>query len=148
MIESHVANLSFTSDWQSILDINREIDLPAAFWGPVTTGITHGTDRVGRDDTFEVSIFYLDQTATDRSRDERDAAHARMDAIARLCWLKFVELYIDNTTKVQGVTMDLAQASPRFLPIYDEVGMHLTGVRMEVTLAVVGYDECLTNYFT
>lgn len=148
VVTSHVAGLSFTSDWQSMLDTERQPNFPASFWGPVTTAVVHGPNLVGRSDTFDISIFYLDQTATDRSRNERDAAHARMDAIARQCWLRFHELYILNTTKVQGVTLDLGDSLPRFLPVYDTVGQHLTGVRMEVTLTVVGYDECLTNYFT
>ena len=148
MITSHIAGLSFTSEWQVILDTQREVNFPGAFWGPVTTGITHGIGMAGRHDTFEIGVFFLDQTATDRTPTERDQAHARMDAIARQCWLRFHELYILNTATIQGVTVDLQPATPRFLPIYDDVGRHLTGVRMEVLLSVEGYDECLTNYFT
>ena len=147
IITSHIAGVSFLSMWTPPLDDESVQDFPAAWWGPLKTGAVHNENRVGRFDTFYVDVMFLDQTASDRPQVERDQAHSKMDAIARQCWLRFSELYIDNSTTFDGVTLDLQVASPTFDPVYDDGPKHLTGVRMTVTLMAEGYDECLTNYF-
>ena len=148
IITTHKANVSFLSMWTPPLDDESVQDFPAAWWGPLTTSIEHNSNRVGRTDTFSVDVMFLDQTASDRPQTERDQAHAKMDAIARQCWLKFMDLYVDNSNTYDGVMLDLKVSTPTFQPIYDDGPKHLTGVRMTVTLSCEGYDECLDNYFS
>jgi len=149
IITSHVADVSFLSMWTPMLDDESVQDFPAAWWGPLTTTIVPNANRVGRSDVFNVDVMFLDQTATDRPQSERDGAHARMDAIARQCWLRFVELYVDATNTYDGVALDVSPtAQPTFQPVYDDGPKHLTGVRMTVTIDVLAFDNCMDTYFT
>lgn len=148
IVESHVAGVAFISVWTAFLDDQQEVRYPAAIWRPVTTGAAT-TDAHTVQDTFAVSLLFVDQTATDRTATARDKAHDRMDAIARQCWYRFHDLYITNTGVVDGTTLDfVADATPLFTPAYDATDKHLTGVTMEVTLRATPRAICLDDYFT
>lgn len=148
IVTSHVAGVAFTSIWTAFLDDKQELRYPAAIWRPVTTG-TVTTEALSLQDTFAVSILFVDQTATDRTPTARDRAHDRMDAIARQCWYRFHELYIAAESTVDGTVLDFVQdASPLFSPAYDATDKHLTGVTMEVTLRANPRGYCLDNYFS
>ena len=150
VVTSHVAGLSWLSVWQPVLDESAECSdtFPACWWGPLSGAVTPVGDSLAPVDTFNIDVLFLDQTATDRSQDERDNAHSRMDAIARQCWRKFQSLYIFSDNTFDGVLLDFQQdAVATFQPVYDEGAKMTTGVRMTVTLKAVSVDTCMDDYF-
>ena len=96
-----------------------------------------------------LDALFVDQTEGDRSQQERDNAHARMDAIARQCWRKFQGLYIFDSNTFDDVLLDFQQdAVATFQPVYDDGPKMTTGVRLTVTLNAVSVDTCMDEYFT
>lgn len=147
IVESHRADVAFVSIWAMPLDDKEGTHYPACVWRPLTTG-TVTTEAHAIQDTFTVSMAFVDQTATDRGPDERDRAHDRMDAIARQCWYRFHELYVTSTGTVDGQTLDFTtDAAPTFTPVYDDGVHHLTGVTLQMTLTSNAPSYCLTSYF-
>lgn len=147
IVEAHVSDVAFVSIWNPALDDPENLDFPACIWRPNSGSMTI-TDAHSFQDVFNLSMSFVDQTASDRSQDERDRAHDRMDAVARQCWQKFATDYVVGTGVVQGVTFDFQQdAVPTFTPVYDEGPKQLTGVVLEVTLTSNAPSYCLTDYF-
>jgi hypothetical protein len=150
VVLSHVAGLSWLSVWQPVLDESAECSdtFPACWWGPLSGAVTPVGDSLAPVDTFNIDALFVDQTATARSQDERDAAHSRMDAIARQCWRRFQDLYLSDITTFDGVTLDFQQdAVASFQPVFDDGPKMTTGVRMTVTLNAVSLDTCMDQYF-
>lgn len=147
IIESHRAGVAFISVWSWPLDDKQEVKYPAALWKAITTTDTV-TQAHGFQDLFEINIAFVDQTASDRTADERDSAHDRMEAIAKTCWRKFASMYILSSGSFQGYTFDFAQDPvARFSPMWDTTGAHTTGVSLNVTLRNQGPAICLDDYF-
>lgn len=120
---------------------------PACWWGALSGTVSDG-QGIAPDDTFNIDALFVDQTAGDRSQDERDAAHARMDAVARQVWRKFSNLYLDNEGMFDGELLDIALGSaPTLSPVWDEGGSQMTGVRLTVTLTAVSVETCMDEYF-
>lgn len=147
IVTSHKSQMAFLSIWTAPLDDSIESALPVCIWHPLTTSCTMQDQYI--QDNFAVAMEFLEQTDPDRSTDERDGAHSSMDAVARQCFYRFADLYINDTGTVIGQTLDFTTtASPTFSPVYDDGPHHLTGVRMEVTLTANQRPYCLTDYFS
>ena len=151
VVLSHVAGLSWLSVWTNVLDESAECSdtFPACWWGPLSGAVTPVGDSLAPVDTFNIDALFVDQTEGDRSQQERDNAHARMDAIARQCWRKFQGLYIFDSNTFDDVLLDFQQdAVATFQPVYDDGPKMTTGVRLTVTLNAVSVDTCMDEYFT
>jgi len=147
IVEQHVAGLKWVSVWTNPLDEETQACFPACWWGALSGSVPDG-DGLAPTDAFNVDVAFLDQTAADRGSEERDEAHARMDAAARMVWRKFQSLYINNSTMFDGVLLDLSIGStPTLEPMWDHGVSQLTGVRLTVTLTAVSVDTCMDDYF-
>lgn len=146
LCEAHKAGISFYSSWTEALD-DGEFSYPCAVWRPPTTGVD-ATDNATLTDRFTLELWYLEQTAADRSRTERDRAYERMEAIARQCWAKFFTTYVADSGTWQGVLVDLtAEDNPSFEAVWDSGASQRTGVRMTVTLGARTNIGCVDDYF-
>lgn len=147
IVESVKGDVAFISVWSKPKDDDEALRYPAAWWQPIpTTSLLTAAHH--RQDLFTISMAFMAQTDTARTSDERDAAHAKMEAIARLCWYRFTDLYIINSTLVDGVLFDFAQdATATFTPFWDHTGKHVTGVTFSTTLRSNTPSICLDDYF-
>ena len=144
---SHKIGMSWVSVWTNPLDEETQNCFPACWWGALSGTVTDG-NGIAPNDTFNIDALFVDQTAGDRSQDERDAAHARMDAVARQCWRRFVNTYVDNEGMFEGDFLDIALGSvPTLSPVWDEGVSQMTGVRLTVTLTAVATETCMDEYF-
>jgi hypothetical protein len=147
IVVSHKIGMSWISVWTNPLDEETQSCFPACWWGPLSGTVTDG-EGIAPNDTFNIDVLFVDQTAGDRSQDERDGAHARMDAVARQCWRRFMDTYINNEGTFDGQLLDLAIGStPTLSPVWDDKGEQLTGVRLTVTLTAVSVGTCMDEYF-
>lgn len=149
IVESHVAGVSFYSVWSAIKDTESNTDFPACFWKATDTTaniIDSGAVR----DSFIIDCLFLEQTASDRSSASRDMAYHRMNAIARQCWGRFVQLYVNATGTFEGVDLDFSaeqSTDARFLRIFDSGTMQMTGCLLSVTVVSGAPTQCEDIYF-
>lgn len=139
----------FYSVWSAIKDEKAQTLFPACFWKGTDTTMTT-IDSLALRDGFIIDCLFIDQTAVDRSSDERDQAYARMNAIARQCWAKFHQLYIANSTTFQGVELDFTPdqtSQARFLRVFDSGTMQMTGCLLNVTILSGAPTRCEDIYF-
>lgn len=140
-------DVSFHLETNKILDRTAtDVVYPVACWMLPETGLVENETVL--QDTYTISMLFLDQTASDRSRDERDGTHARMEAIAKAVVRRFHSKYIKDQGSFDGHPLDLViQGSPRFQPIWDESTDMRTGVALHMTVRDVGVIECEDIYF-
>ena len=71
-----------------------------------------------------------------------------MNAIARQCWAKFHQLYINSTGTFEGVELDFSvDGNARFLRIGDVGTMQMTGCILQVTILSGAPTRCEDIYF-
>lgn len=146
---AHIADLSFSSEWNKILDQNTEVEFPVCLWlpfGPST--ITNEADALMLSHT--VTMEFLDRTRTDRPADERDAVVSKMGIIAAQCWAKFYRerVMVDDATWQGEKTHFEVTSDPVFTVVMDETGLNLSGVRLTATLKSSFDLGCVTGMFT
>lgn len=141
------AGVSFTLETNKVLDQNTtDLKYPVACWVLPTEGLAEDAQIL--QDTITVNMLFLDQTAADRLTIERDGAHARMSAIAKMVMRKFHQRYIKSAGSWQGQPVDLTMEGPAvFTPIWDDGTTQRTGVGLTVTLKSEGTIECDDTYF-
>ena len=139
--------VSFTLETNKVLDQNTtDLKYPVACWVLPTEGLAEDAQILK--DTITVNILFLDQTAGDRLTIERDGAHARMGAIAKMVMRKFHQMYIQSDGSWQGQPVDLVMEGPAvFAPIWDDGTTQRTGVGLTVTFKSEGTLECDDTYF-
>lgn len=143
IVDRHVLDFTTTSEWTTALDGTAHADTwPKCIWGPPSVILT--TAAPGRlTETFTIDALFLDFTAPDRTRDERDAVVSEMDAAARQCFLLFFQENIRTTTDLDLRLID----GPRIEAVYDRSGDACSGVRMTFTIADNGQPACVDEYF-
>lgn len=149
IVEAHIAGLSFHSVWTPVKDEQEDFRFPLCMWGASETQERTLPSYAIRP-SFVLDCMFLEQTATDRTAAERDMAHTRMDAIARQVWAKFHATYIASEGTYQGVTLDfdpLETGLTRFLPIWDDGPLQVTGVRFQTTIVSGAKEDCVDTYF-
>lgn len=149
IVESHVTHPHFYSVWSPIKSEKAETLFPACFWRGTDTTMTVLPSQVLRD-AFVIDCMFIDQTAVDRTPEERDQCYARMNAIARQCWAKFFQTYIKNTTSFQGVELDFSPedtTEAKFVRVWDIGTMQMTGCLLRVTIVSGGPTRCEDIYF-
>lgn len=149
IVESHVSGVTFYSVWTPPKDEKAATQFPACFWKGTDTTTT-ALESFALRDGFIIDCLFIEQTAVDRSSDERDEAYARMNAIARQCWSRFHQLYIAAEGVFQGVTMDFSNeksSDARFLRFGDMGTMQMTGCLLQVTIVSGAATQCEDIYF-
>jgi len=147
IVESHVTAPHFYSVWKAPKDEKAQTRFPACFWKGTDTTMAE-IDSGALRDGFVIDCMFIDQTARDRSSEERDQAYARMNAIARQCWAKFHQLYINSTGTFEGVELDFSvDGNARFLRIGDVGTMQMTGCILQVTILSGAPTRCEDIYF-
>lgn len=147
IVGSLKAKVYFTLETNKVLDQNTtDLRYPVACWVLPTEGLVQDAQIL--QDTISVNILFLDQTATDRLPIERDGAHARMSAIAKIVMRRFHQLYIQSDGEWQGQPLDLVmQGSATFTPIWDDGTVQRTGVAMSATFTSAARVDCDDSYF-
>jgi len=147
IVEAHIAGVSFHSVWTPAKDEDSATLFPTCLWGAPSTQVQTINSQALRP-SFLMDCLFMEQTASDRTNAERDAAHSKMDAIARQCWAKFYQTYIIASNSFQGVPMDFDPEgiTVTFLPIWDDRTMQMTGVRMSARI-VSGAPDICEDYF-
>lgn len=149
IVESHITHPHFYSVWSPIKSEKAETLFPACFWRGTDTTMT-ALDSGALRDGFIIDCMFIDQTAVDRTPEERDQCYARMNAIARQCWARFHQLYINATGTFQGVTMDFDEtqsSDARFSRVWDIGTMQMTGCLLRVTIVSGAPTVCEDIYF-
>lgn len=146
IVEAHKADISFYSSWNAALD-DGEFTYPCALWRPPTVNV-RSVDTVTTEDLFTVEVWYLDQTAADRTRTERDNTYERMEAAARQVWHRFFQLYVADAGTWEGVDLDfVVETDPTLTAVWDSTGSQRTGVQFTVTLSSRAAQDCVEDYF-
>lgn len=142
---SYKASVSFHHDTNQVLDRDAQLSWPAAFW-TLPTAVLSPYASVYQDG-YKFHILFADQTASDRSPIEMMRAHARMEAIAKHCFLRFSDRYITDSTEFEGVLVDLELiGTPTFTPEWDQSGTMYTGVVLSCQVKATQV-ECVDTYF-
>ena len=145
VVTSYVSDVSFHHDTNQVLDRDAQLSWPAALWTLPTAALSPAASVYL--DGFKFHILFADQTASDRSPTEMMATHARMEAIAKHCFIRFSDLYINDSTEFQGVLIDLELVgTPTFTPEWDQSGTMYTGVAMSCQVKATQV-ECVDAYF-
>jgi hypothetical protein len=144
IVTSHEAGLSFASIWNTPLDADHDAEFPRAIWKePEQSGVQAGRNLTL--DAFTLSIWFEDQTATERTTDERDTAHSDMSTVARECFYRFLSLYCRTITTFQGQDIDLRlEGTYRLSPYWDSVPASTTGVVLTFTV-IDQTPPCVTD---
>lgn len=146
IVTSHIGGVSFTVEWNKIKDDSAGMKYPLAAWKPVTTALVERAEVL--QDTYTVSLAFLDRTASGRSADDMLQAHSRMEMIAKQCFKRFHALYIADNGSYQGEPMDMElTADVVFSPVWDSEAYMRTGVVMSFTVASRAPVECLDTFF-
>lgn len=147
IVRSHISGVSFTVEWNKIKDDESSLAYPIAAWKPITTGLVQRAEIL--QDTYTVTIAFLERTASTRTADQMLAAHSRMEAIAKACFWKFYTTYIqDDSAKWEGTSMDLDLiGSANFAPVWDSEQYMRTGVVMSFSLESKARVECPEEFF-
>lgn len=146
VVTSYASAVSFHHDTNQVLDRDAQLSWPAAFWTLPTAALTPAASVY--QDGFKFHILFADQTASERSPTEMMAAHARMEIIAKHCFIRFSDLYITSTTEFEGVPIDLELVgNVTFTPEWDQSGTMYTGVAMSFSVKATQV-ECVDAYFT
>lgn len=146
VVTSYVEGISWASDWNKALDHDPTIAYPACLWKPPFTGCV----KVGSTDAdvFGLDVLLLDDTADDRTPEQRDEAYEKMEAIARICYRQFCKKYVKSTGLHEGQEIDLkVQNPPVFTAMWDQAGTMTTGVRMVVSFRNESPVPCLDALF-
>jgi len=145
VVSAHSARVSYIHDTNKILDRDSSVNWPACGWKLPTVGLQSAGDVYF--DTYTISLLFVEQTASDRSSLEMLAAHAKMEAIAKQCFLRFANLYIHDTTAFEGVDIDLELIRDVLMtPVWDDGETMLTGVVLSFTVKAEKV-ECIDAYF-
>lgn len=145
VVGSHIAGVTFTHDTNKLLDRDAQMKFPACGWKLPTAGLVPAASVYM--DSYRISMLFVDQTASDRDPVEMLSAHARMEAIAKQCFIRFSDLYIHETTAFEGVDVDLKlTGNPVFTPMWDDGETMLTGVMLAFTVEA-NEVECVDAYF-
>jgi hypothetical protein len=148
VVTSHLAGVSWRTNWNAALDQDSDGDYPACLWKPPSTGVVLGPVNVMYD-TYTLDLLFIDDTEADRTPEQRDEAYERMEGIARQCFYRFRQLYILDSSSYQGVDIDLGvETSPILTAIWDEVGTMTTGCRMVFTIKNNIPTPCGDEYFS
>lgn len=146
IVSRHKGGVSFTLETNKVLDQDSSVKYPAAAWVLPATGLIQDAQIL--EETYTLNMLFVDQTDRSRPSEQRDGAHARMDAIAKQCFQRFFDLYIVNEGAWEGQPVDMTlQGPPVFTPIFDDGVMQRTGVAMTCTLKSTGKVECVDAYF-
>ena len=146
VVSSYKEGLAFFSQWSHVLDTGGSEHNPKVLWKQP------GYQRVplptaGVSQNFTIDTIILDQTAQDRTPEERDQCFERMSIVAAHQLLRFRELYVDDEGSHQGVPVHLTQVGPAsFTAIWDEAQQMTTGCRMTVTVSSA-FQFCSSDYF-
>ena len=145
IVLSHKAGVSFHHDTNQILDRDAQLNWPACFWTLPTAGLVRAGEVYT--DGYKFSLLFADQTASDRSPTEMMTAHARMEAIAKQCFIRFSDLYIVDSTTFEGELVDLELVgNVSITPVWDESGTMFTGVALSFSVKATQV-ECVDTYF-
>ena len=145
IVTAHVSNVSFFHDTNEILDRSNTVQYPTCGWKLPTAGLVREASVYF--DTYTLKMLFVDQTASDRSPTEMLDAHARMEAIAKQCWIRFHDLYIVDVNTFEGQEVDVETVKdPVFTPVWDDGETMITGVVLMATVKM-GQPECVTTYF-
>ena len=145
IVTAHVSNVSFFHDTNEILDRSNTVQYPTCGWKLPTAGLVREASVYF--DTYTLKMLFVDQTASDRSPTEMLDAHARMEAIAKQCWIRFHDLYIVDVNTFEGQEVDVETVKdPMFTPVWDDGETMITGVMLTATVKT-GKPECVTGYF-
>lgn len=149
IVESLKTRVRFYSVWGQVKDEPGEPRYAVCWWRATDTTVSVD-DSYSLRDGFRIDCMFLEQTAVDRSSEERDQAYSRMNAIARIVWAKFFQTYIQNTATFQGVELDLSPkltSEAKFHRVWDMGPKMMTGVLLTVTVVSGGPNVCLDTYF-
>lgn len=145
VVTSYKSSVSFHHDTNQVLDRDAQLSWPAAFWTLPTAALSPAASVY--QDGYKFHILFADQTASDRSPEEMMRAHARMEAIAKHCFLRFSDRYITDSTEFEGVLIDLELiGTPTFTPEWDQSGTMYTGVVLSCQVKATQV-ECVDAYF-
>ena len=145
VIESHKDDIAFYSRWSDTLDTTAQEHNPKALWVPPTVNVVPEVNTFRT--TFQVNLIFLDQTASDRSAEDRDDTYERMQVLCVQCLARFNELYFQQESIYEGVNISLKQEGNATLTaVWDTVAEMTTGCRMSVTISSP-YQICASDYF-
>ena len=149
IVEAHIAGLNFYSVWTAAKDEESSTLFPCCLWAATQTQV-FALDSQALRPAFVLDCLFVEQTASDRSSAERDAAHSKMDAVARQIWARFYQTYVTASNTFNGIPLDfdpkqVGQAT--FMPVWDDRTMQMTGVRFSVRIVSGAPEQCQDIYF-
>lgn len=145
VVTSHKEGLRFISKWSEVLDHDNDQANARCKWMPPQVQLVP-EGRVVKSQ-FTVDLWFEDNHEGDRSTDTRDDVYERMQVVAAQCLLRYREIYVDDETLYQGVSVRMMQEGPAtFTASFDSAGEMATGCRMTVTLST-HVQFCATDYF-
>ena len=145
VVTSHKDDIRFFSRWSDTLDTTAQEHNPKCLWLPPTVNIVPNFETYRS--TFQINLMFLDQTAGDRTAEDRDDFYERMQVLCVQCLARFSELYFLEDVTYQGVKLSLRQEGNATLTaVWDTVAEMTTGCRMSVTISSP-YQLCASDYF-
>lgn len=146
VVESYREGVAWASQWSEVLDTETDRHYPICLWAPPTVTLTADANGITTS-TINLTVSFVDNTASERTSDQRDQAYEREQTVATHVWLRFCELYMQEETTYQGVNIALTQAGPvTMTAIWDGPESQMTGCRMTVAISSP-YQFCASDYF-
>lgn len=139
--------IGFSLEPEKVKDRSVDLELPRAFWAMPRVTVRWVAGTGAYDQTFEVNILFLGQTASDRTADTATGTHSDMAIAAQRCLERFIDLYVNGDTLFMGEVVNIERIGAGTLsPIIDEDTTQLTGVNLRIDVTVRA-SECAAEYF-
>lgn len=139
--------IGFSLEPEKVKDRSVDLELPRAFWAMPRVTVQWVAGTGSYDQTFEVNILFLGQTASDRTADTATGTHSDMAIAAQRCLERFIDLYVNGDTLFMGEVVNIERIGAGTLsPIIDEDTTQLTGVNLRIDVTVRA-AECAAEYF-
>ena len=139
--------IGFSLEPEKVKDRSVDLELPRAFWAMPRVTVQWVAGTGAYDQTFEVNILFLGQTASDRTADTATGTHSDMAIAAQRCLERFIDLYVNGDTLFMGEVVNIERIGAGTLsPLIDEDTTQLTGVNLRIDVTVRA-AECAAGYF-
>ena len=139
--------IGFSLEPEKVKDRSVDLELPRAFWAMPRVTVQWVAGTGAYDQTFDVNILFLGQTASDRTADTATGTHSDMAIAAQRCLERFIDLYVNGDTLFMGEVVNIERIGAGTLsPIIDEDTTQLTGVNLRIDVTVRA-SECAAEYF-
>ena len=139
--------IGFSLEPEKVKDRSVDLELPRAFWAMPRVTVQWVAGTGAYDQTFDVNILFLGQTASDRTADTATGTHSDMAIAAQRCLERFIDLYVNGDTLFMGEVVNIERIGAGTLsPIIDEDTTQLTGVNLRIGVTVRA-AECAAGYF-